>query len=101
MRKKHGVSRHNQGGIGKVVTGLVIGSVVGAAMSLLMAPASGEETRRKLIGDVKDIQNKARNAAENVEEKGREIVNETKSSLENVKGSITERITRRPKSVSN
>lgn len=100
MRKKHGLTRNNQGSIGKVITGLVIGSAVGAAVSLLMAPASGEETRRKLIDEVKDIQNKARTTAGNVEEKGREIVSEARGSLENVKGSITERITRRTKSVS-
>ena len=77
-----------------------MGSLVGAAVSLLMAPASGEETRRKLIGDVKDLQDKAKSKTEIVEEKGREIVSEARGSLENVKQSISERITRRPKSVS-
>ena len=98
--KKYGVTRNNQGSLGKVITGLVIGSTIGAAVSLLMAPASGEETRRKLLDEVKDIQSKAKTTTGTVEEKGREIVNEARGSLENVKGSITDRITRRTKSVS-
>jgi gas vesicle protein len=35
----------NYGGIGKVMTGLVVGSVLGATVGLLMAPTSGEKCR--------------------------------------------------------
>ena len=98
MKRKHSVNGNNSGGIGKVITGLVVGSVVGAAVSLLMAPASGEETRRKIKDEVNGIQKKARLTAGQVEEKGREIVGEAKGSLENAKENIVERITRQTKS---
>lgn len=100
MKRKHAGNGNHSGGLGKVITGLVVGSVVGAAVSLLMAPASGEETRRKIKDEVNGIQKKARLTAEEVEEKGREIVGEAKGSLENAKENIVDRITHRTKSVS-
>ena len=100
MKRKHEVHGNHAGGIGKVITGLVVGSVVGAAVSLLMAPASGEETRRKIRDEVNGIQKKAKLTAGQVEEKGREIVGEAKGSMENAKENIVDRITRRTKSVS-
>ena len=100
MRKKHRVSGNRRGGIGKVVTGLVVGSVVGATVGLLMAPASGEETRRKIKGDVKGVQMKAKDAVEHVEDRGREILSDARDNMENVRENIAERVTRRKKSTS-
>ena len=100
MKRKHSVHGNNSGGMGKVITGLVVGSIVGAAVSLLMAPASGEETRRRIKDEVDGIQKKARFTAGQVEEKGREIVGEAQGSLESAKENIVDRITRRTKSVS-
>ena len=47
-------------GAGKVVTGLVFGSITGNTVGLLFAPASEEETIRKIKGEVRDIQKKAK-----------------------------------------
>ncbi len=41
---------HSKKNVGKVVTGVLIGSVVGATIGWLTAPASGAETRRRLTG---------------------------------------------------
>jgi len=38
-------------GTSSVVTGFVVGAVIGAGLALLLAPATGTDTRRKL-GDV-------------------------------------------------
>ena len=57
--------------VGKLITGLLIGGLVGAAVGWLTAPASGEETRRRLQGDLVGAREKARNAMENVESKAR------------------------------
>jgi gas vesicle protein len=57
----------------KVITGLLVGSVVGATLGWLTAPASGEEIRRRLKGDLVGAREKARSAMENVESKAREL----------------------------
>jgi gas vesicle protein len=59
--------------VGKVMTGLLVGSVVGATVGWLTAPASGAETRRRLRGDLASARAKARSALENVESKAREL----------------------------
>jgi gas vesicle protein len=39
--------RDDSGAAGTVIVAFVLGAVTGAAVALLMAPAAGEETRRK------------------------------------------------------
>lgn len=70
-RKAHRAYRKS--GIGKAITGLLVGGVVGATVGWLTAPASGEETRRRLKGDLVGAREKARSAMENVESKAREL----------------------------
>lgn len=62
---------------GTVIVAFVLGAVTGAAVALLMAPASGEETRR-ILGD------KAREGRERAEEaarQGREFLNRQRDTL--------------------
>jgi gas vesicle protein len=62
---------------GMVIVAFVLGAVTGAAVALLMAPASGEETRR-ILGD------KAREGRERAEEaarQGREFINRQRDTL--------------------
>jgi gas vesicle protein len=40
--------RDDSGAEGTVIVAFVLGAITGAAAALLMAPATGEETRRKL-----------------------------------------------------
>lgn len=49
-----------------------LGLVVGAAAGLLLAPSSGEETRRRIGSFVDDTTGKAREGFENVAGKARE-----------------------------
>jgi gas vesicle protein len=58
---------------GKVITGMLLGSVFGATVALLMAPASGEETRRKIAGETMGVREKIKTAAGNVENRAREL----------------------------
>jgi gas vesicle protein len=53
-------------GGGSVVAAFLIGAITGAAVALLLAPATGEETRR-MLGQ------KAREGADKASEKGREL----------------------------
>src|SRR4029450_11747538 len=56
-------------GAGTVVVAFVLGAITGAAVALLVAPASGEETRRMLAEKAREGREKAGEAAQ----KGREI----------------------------
>jgi len=94
MRERN---RENKAGLGKVITGLVVGGIVGAAVGLLMAPTSGEEIRNKIIDEARGAQKKAKAAVGNIEDKGREIAEDVKENAENVRESIIERVTRRVK----
>ena len=58
----------NNGGNGGVLIGFLAGAVVGAVVGLLLAPASGAETRRRL-----------RDAADKLGEEGRRRVDDARS----------------------
>lgn len=64
------MSREDSGGAGAVLMAFVLGAVAGAAVALLWAPASGEDTRRVLSDKAKEGKEKAAEVAQ----KGREFV---------------------------
>lgn len=64
---------------GKVITGMLLGSVLGATVGWLAAPGSGEETRRRLMGEIAGAREKAKSAMENVESRARELAAEARS----------------------
>ena len=71
------MTRDDGGAAGTIITAFVLGALTGAAVALLMAPATGEETRR-ILGD------KAREGADRAAEaarQGREFVNRGKDTI--------------------
>jgi len=62
---------------GTVVVAFVLGAIAGAAVALLMAPASGEETRRVLADKAREGRERASQAAR----QGREFVNRQKETV--------------------
>ncbi len=58
----------NNNGIG-VFAGFVAGAVVGAGLALLMAPASGTETRQRLRSKAEDLSGKARELGDSARER--------------------------------
>lgn len=76
MRRKAHKS-HSKSRAGKVITGLLLGSALGATVGWLTAPASGEETRRRLMGDIAGVREKAKSAMETIESKARELAAES------------------------
>jgi gas vesicle protein len=50
-------------GAGGVMVAFMLGAIAGAAVALLIAPASGEETRRKLGEKARESRDKAGEAA--------------------------------------
>jgi gas vesicle protein len=64
-------------GAGTVIVAFVLGALTGAAVALLLAPASGEETRRLLGEKAKESRDKASDAAR----QGREFLNRQRENL--------------------
>ncbi len=70
------MGRHDSGA-GTVVVAFVLGALTGAAVALLMAPQSGEETRRLLAERAREGRDRAGEAAR----QGRELWNRQRDTL--------------------
>jgi gas vesicle protein len=71
--------KNSKKGPGKLITGILVGGVVGATVGWLMAPTSGAETRRRLRGGAmrpRDARERDKTAEGNVENRARELVEE-------------------------
>lgn len=62
---------------GSVLLAFVLGAVAGAAVALLYAPSSGEETRRKLADKARE----GRDKAESVAREGRDFLARQRDNL--------------------
>ena len=71
------MARDDGGAAGTVVMAFVLGAITGAAVALLMAPASGEETRRVLADKAREGRERANEAAR----QGLDFVNLQKDTL--------------------
>jgi gas vesicle protein len=67
---------HKKMSTGKLVTGILVGGVVGATVGWLTAPASGEELRRRLRGDRTNLHEKIKTSEGNVESRARDLTEE-------------------------
>jgi len=77
-------------GVGKVITGVAVGSVVGATVGLLLAPASGEETISNIKSRAKGIQKKAVKAVGNIEDKARGLSKKANTLAKDVSTDVSE-----------
>ncbi len=71
------MSRDDGGAAGTVLVAFALGALTGAAVALLLAPASGEETRRILAEKAKEGREKANDAAR----QGKEFLNRQRDTL--------------------
>ena len=71
------MSRDNGVGPGSVMLAFLLGAVAGAAVALLYAPASGEETRERLGEKAREGRERAAEAAA----RGREVMNRGRQSV--------------------
>jgi len=71
------MARDDSGAAGTILVTFVLGAIAGAAVALLLAPASGEETRRVLSEKAKEGREKASGAAR----QGREFINRQRDTL--------------------
>ena len=71
------MARDDGAGAGNVVLAFLVGAVAGAAVALLYAPATGEETREFLGETAREGRDRAARAAE----RGRQAVKEGRENL--------------------
>ncbi len=71
------MTRDDGGAAGTVVVAFVLGALTGAAVALLLAPTTGDETRRILAEKAKE----GREKAQDVARQGREFVNRQRDNL--------------------
>ncbi|HEX3467993.1 MAG TPA: YtxH domain-containing protein [Candidatus Elarobacter sp.] len=77
-------------GGGGFFAGLVIGAIAGAALAMILAPATGEETRDLLVAKAREAGERARDTAGDAGDllaRGRTIVTEAKTRID---GAIAE-----------
>ena len=74
--------------LGTFLAGLVLGGLVGAAMAMLLAPASGPDTRRQIKEKSLELKSQAeqqveeaRKRAEELQERSRVVLEEQKAKL--------------------
>jgi gas vesicle protein len=67
----------NNNSAGPVLMAFVLGAVAGAAVALLYAPATGEETRRR----IKDKAREGREKAEAVAREGRDFLSRQRENI--------------------
>lgn len=59
---------------GSFMGGLLIGGILGALAALVLAPQSGEETRKFLKDRAHELSKEINDQTENLKEKGRELL---------------------------
>ena len=75
----------------RLFTGLIIGSALGAGLSLLFAPSSGEETRRMIKENVDDVKKKAESTVRNARDKVKSKIEEAETAAMNVADEVRSR----------
>src|SRR5215470_13836173 len=71
------MTKEDSGSAGPVIVAFVLGAITGAAVALLVAPASGEETRRLLAEKAREGRDKAGEAVR----QGQELWNRQRDTL--------------------
>lgn len=74
--RKFGLKNRKKRSAGQIATAALVGSAVGAAVGLLMAPSSGREMIRRIRGQAMDpraAQERVKTAQGNVESRARDL----------------------------
>lgn len=73
---------------GSMLLSFLLGGLVGAGLALLLAPQSGEETRKKIQGLADDVKDKTTDYVEKTKEKLTSYVDEGKGLYEQKKSIV-------------
>jgi len=64
--------------------GVLVGSIVGAAVGLLLAPQSGEETREAIGESARDIRDKVKDGSRQMMESSRDLIEQGKGRVSGI-----------------
>jgi len=73
---------------GGILSGALIGLIVGGAVALLVAPRSGEATRREIADAVDDLKGRAETAMDGLQDSAAELANRTKSGIDQTRDNL-------------
>jgi gas vesicle protein len=71
-----------------IIKAFLLGAVCGAGVALLMAPHSGEETRKKLSEKKDDARKALKETSEQLAKKGHEVLDESKNKIDSLKSEM-------------
>ncbi|MDI6801323.1 MAG: YtxH domain-containing protein [Thermodesulfovibrionales bacterium] len=74
---------------GSVLLSFLLGGMVGAGLALLLAPQSGQETRKKIREFADDVRDKATDYVGHAKEKVTSVVEKGKDVFEEKKSAVT------------
>ena len=74
------MSEHND--CGSFMGGLLMGAIIGAVTALVLAPQSGEETRKLLKDKALELGKEINDQTETLKEKGRELLTQDAIEIE-------------------
>lgn len=77
--------------MGAFFAGVLIGGLIGAATALLMAPQSGEETRRQIGRASNDIRDRAQDTLEDTRERAEAMIADARRRAERIVEEARER----------
>lgn len=85
----------NRNVTGKVIGGILIGTVVGAALGILFAPMDGTKTRNKIATGAKDLADdlvkKMKSTTDRVKGKAEEMGDMAEEKMTNMKNNVGQR----------
>ena len=82
------MANSDNGNSGKVIFAFLLGGLLGAGVALLLAPASGKETRDKITDSASEAKAKINEIAELAKEKAEELGSVGKERLASAKSNI-------------
>jgi gas vesicle protein len=87
------MSEHDEGRMGSLAASFLVGAILGAGVALLLAPASGVETRRKLGKTARRWRDEARDSFddaidsfEDLKDEARTVVEEGREAIRRARG---------------
>ena len=73
---------------GKFIAGFIVGGAIGAVAGILLAPKSGEETRKIIADNAKDMARRADETAKQIQSKADDALSELQKKGDEIKNKL-------------